>query len=248
MFVVQTTKHNINNISFCGGESEDAIYQDKFETLDQALYHITHNVIYPNKYNKFNTFSVFLGEDDDLTFSDSSITNWQEMIDCLKIGNKITLQLHYANGSGVFNSQSFQIFDVNKLNMKQKYMLSQNDNINYNETQLLFETKNDAVKCIMSDILNIGKSLHKIKNQSKKMKEPQYYIDIINGEIYLHNIYYDEEITFNYSRCDKLFNFNGKEPSNFDELYQWFYEEKDLTLDWSDSGSINIFISEIYVF
>ena len=158
MFVFETTNHHVNNVHVYGGNSNDAIHQIKFESLDETIEHITTKVFKPNVIELNNNdddddddFQVFLRCNNDLNFypSDKSINSLDQLIDQLKTGTKITLQ---SKRSGLFNSRkvvdeySFQIYDTNSLYTSVLYVITLYD---YCETQHFFETIYEA-----SDYMN----------------------------------------------------------------------------------------------
>lgn len=242
MFIFQNTIHDVNNIDFCGGDSENAIYQKQFNTLEEAINYITSTHIQPCKNE--NNFCIYnLNNKDEYQLSDKSIKTWDDAIDRLKNGVIITQQL--TEDTPLY---SYQIIDTDHQRMVKKFVLNNRCGANHFETQTFFDSKDNAVSTIIDDMLNVDKSADYIKQNSEITDN--IYVDLFSNHFYIHSIYSDTT-TLDYNQFNKLFSLydvQGEvEPTNIDQLRQWFFDGKGCTLFWSDRASCHIQINEVLV-
>jgi len=255
MFIVQNTNHHVNDMKFCGGNSEDAIYQKQFTTLDGAVNYITSNFIQPQLHNddenenKFCTSNPY-NDDEDWPLSDKSIKNWDDMISRLKAGEVITQQSEY-DITKIRKLYSFQIFNTDTQPMTKKFILTQGCSANHFETQTIYDSKDEIVNFIFNDFFNLNKTVDEILQRNGN----SIYVDLFEGQFYAHYLVNDRKTgrcELTYRKYDLLFcrsdiNQGDIEPNTIDQLRQWFVDGKPCTLFWSDRAPCHLQLTEVYV-
>lgn len=246
MFIFQNTIHDINNIDFCGGDSENAIYQKQFTTLEETVDYITSTHIQPckNKNENENDFCLYnINDENEYTLSDKSIKTWDDVIDRLK--NGVIITQHLSEDTPIY---SYQIIDTDHQRMIKKFVLNNSCGANHFETQTFFDSKDKAVSTIIDDMLNIDKSADYVKQHIEI--NDNIYVDLFSNHFYIHSMYSDTT-TLDYDQFNKLFSPDDVkgdvEPTNIDQLRQWFFDGKGCTLFWSDRASCHIQINEVLV-